>query len=105
MNADSVGGHKVYPLNQQIRGFPQIARLGALARLELGRAYEMSGDTAKTKAAYKEFLTLWKDGDPDIPTLSKLSAQSSNNTEQPEARNYFPYFCSRNAPTSFSSPA
>ena len=29
----------------------------------------MAGDTAKAKAAYKDFLTIWKDADPDIPIL------------------------------------
>ena len=42
---------------------------GSLARLQIGRAYAMAGDTAKAKAAYKDFLTLWKDADPDIPIL------------------------------------
>ncbi len=40
---------------------------GVLAHLQLGRAYALQGDTAKAKAAYQDFLTLWKDADPDIP--------------------------------------
>jgi eukaryotic-like serine/threonine-protein kinase len=40
---------------------------GALAHLQIGRAYVMQSDTAK--AAYQDFLTLWKDADPDIPIL------------------------------------
>ncbi len=43
--------------------------IGALAHLEIGRAYAMQGDTAKAKMAYQDFLTLWKDADPDIPVL------------------------------------
>jgi len=42
---------------------------GALARLNIGRAYAMQGETTKAKAAYQDFLTLWKDADPDIPIL------------------------------------
>ncbi len=42
---------------------------GALAHLGLGRAYAMQGDTAKARAAYQDFLTLWKDADQDIPIL------------------------------------
>jgi hypothetical protein len=38
-------------------------------RLGLARAQALHGDTAKAKAAYQYFLTLWKDADPDIPIL------------------------------------
>ena len=48
---------------------------GALANFQLGRAYAMAGDTAKAKAAYKDFLTLWKDADPDIPILKQAKAE------------------------------
>jgi eukaryotic-like serine/threonine-protein kinase len=47
----------------------------ALARLQLGRAYAMAGDTAKAKAAYQDFLTLWKDADPGIPILKEAKAE------------------------------
>jgi eukaryotic-like serine/threonine-protein kinase len=43
--------------------------IGALARLGLARACAMQGDTVKALAAYRDFLTLWKDADPDIPML------------------------------------
>ena len=49
--------------------------IGALAHLQLGRAYAMTKDTAKAKAAYKDFLTLWKDADPDIPILKEAKAE------------------------------
>jgi eukaryotic-like serine/threonine-protein kinase len=41
--------------------------IGALAHLQLGRAYAITGDTSKAKSAYKDLITLWKDADPDIP--------------------------------------
>ena len=49
--------------------------LGALAHLQLGRAYAMAGDTAKAKAAYQDFLTLWKDADADIPIYKQAKAE------------------------------
>jgi len=49
--------------------------IGALAHLQIGRAYAMQGDTAKAKAAYQDFLTLWKDADPDIPVLIAAKAE------------------------------
>jgi serine/threonine protein kinase/tetratricopeptide (TPR) repeat protein len=49
--------------------------IGALAHLNLGRAYAMAGDTAKAKTKYQDFLTLWKDADPDIPILKQAKAE------------------------------
>ncbi len=43
--------------------------IGAFAHLGLGRAYAMAGDSSKARTAYQDFLTLWKDADPDIPIL------------------------------------
>jgi len=57
------------------RGIVLNGPIGALARLQLGRAYAMAGDTAKAKAAYQDFLTLWKDADPDIPILKQAKAE------------------------------
>jgi len=49
--------------------------IGVLAHLQIGRAYAMSSDTTKAKAAYQEFLTLWKDADPDTPILKQAKAE------------------------------
>jgi eukaryotic-like serine/threonine-protein kinase len=57
------------------RGIVANAPVGALAHLGLGRAYTLSGDKTKAKAAYQDFLTLWKDADPDIPTLKQAKAE------------------------------
>jgi len=48
---------------------------GALARLGLARAYAFEGDTAKARAAYQDFLTLWKDADSDVPVLKEAKAE------------------------------
>jgi serine/threonine protein kinase/tetratricopeptide (TPR) repeat protein len=52
-----------------------IDSIGALAHLQLGRAYAMASDTAKAKAAYQDFLALWKDADSDIPILKQAKAE------------------------------
>jgi predicted Zn-dependent protease len=57
---------------QKILDHPGIVNndpTGVLAHLGLGRAYALSGDTAKARIAYQDFLALWKDADPDIPIL------------------------------------
>jgi predicted Zn-dependent protease len=48
---------------------------GAMARLGLARSYAMQGDTAKALTAYQDFLTLWKDADPNVPILRQAKAE------------------------------
>jgi eukaryotic-like serine/threonine-protein kinase len=57
------------------RGIVFADPIGALAHLQLGRAYVASGDMAKAKNAYQDFLTLWKDADEDIPVLKQARAE------------------------------
>ena len=49
--------------------------IGALAQLQLGRVFALSGDGVKAKAAYKAFLALWRDADADIPILKSARAE------------------------------
>jgi hypothetical protein len=63
---------------QKILNHPGVALnepIGALAHLGLGRAYVLSGETEKARAAYQDFLTLWKDADPDIPVLKQAKTE------------------------------
>ena len=57
------------------RGIVWNSPIGALAHLQLGRAYAGAGDTVKAKAAYQNFLTLWKDADADIPLLKQAKTE------------------------------
>jgi tetratricopeptide (TPR) repeat protein len=57
------------------RGIVAADPIGALAHLQLGRAFALSGDLAKSKTAYQDFLTLWKDADPDIPILKQAQVE------------------------------
>jgi eukaryotic-like serine/threonine-protein kinase len=59
------------------RGVVLSDPIGALARLQLGRAYALSGDKEKARAAYDDFLTLWKHADPDIPILERARAEDA----------------------------
>jgi DNA-binding winged helix-turn-helix (wHTH) protein/tetratricopeptide (TPR) repeat protein len=47
----------------------------ALARLGLARAYAAQGNTTKARTAYQDFLSLWKDADPDVPILNQAKAE------------------------------
>ena len=51
--------------------------LGPLAHLGLARAYVLQGETARARAAYADFLALWKDADPDIPVLIAAKGESA----------------------------
>jgi predicted Zn-dependent protease len=57
------------------RGVAMNSSWGALARLGLARAYALQGDTVKARAAYQDFLTLWKEADPDVPILKQAKAE------------------------------
>jgi tetratricopeptide (TPR) repeat protein len=57
------------------RGVVLADPVGALAHLQLGRAYCLMGDNAKAKTAYQDFLALWKDADPDLPILQQARAE------------------------------
>ncbi len=57
------------------RGVVVNQPMGALAHLQIGRAYAMQAETLKAKAAYQDFLTLWKDADPDISVLKQAKAE------------------------------
>ena len=57
------------------RGLVGADPIGALAHLQLGRTFAQSGDTARAKAAYQDFLTLWKDADADVPVLTQARAE------------------------------
>jgi len=56
-------------------GVVQNELIGAVAHLGLARAYTIVGDTAKARTAYQDFITLWKDADPDIPILKEAKAE------------------------------
>ncbi len=51
---------------------------GPLARLQLGRALVMAGDKEAARKSYQDFLTLWKDADPDIPIYKQAKAEYAN---------------------------
>jgi eukaryotic-like serine/threonine-protein kinase len=60
------GDHRTIVLNNP---------LGALARLQMGRAHAMQGDATRSRPAYEDFLNLWKDADPDVPIFRQAKAE------------------------------
>jgi serine/threonine protein kinase/predicted Zn-dependent protease len=57
------------------RGIVLNEPIGALAHLQIGRAYAMQGDKTKARTAYHDFFALWKEADPDIPILKQAKAE------------------------------
>jgi eukaryotic-like serine/threonine-protein kinase len=57
------------------RGLDPVAPIYALAHLELGRAYALAGDLVGARSAYEDFISIWKDADPDIPILKEAKAE------------------------------
>ena len=57
------------------RGVVGMDPIGPLAHLQLGRAFALSGDKTKAKAAYNSFFTLWKNADLDVPILKSAKAE------------------------------
>ena len=49
--------------------------MGAVARLQLGRALAQAGDTTKARAVYQDLLALWKDADPDLELPKQARAE------------------------------
>ena len=56
-------------------GMIQNEPIGSLARLGLGRAYAIAGESEKARTAYQDFFALWKDADPDVPILKQAKAE------------------------------
>jgi hypothetical protein len=73
-----MGRHREAAEFQKILDHPGIVAsdpIGPMACLQLARALSASGDRAKSAAAYKDLLTLWKDADPDIPVVQEAKAE------------------------------
>jgi len=57
------------------RGIVLADPIGALAHLQIGRAYAVAGNRDKAKIAYQDFLTLWKDADADLPVVKQARTE------------------------------
>ena len=57
------------------RGIVAGDPIGALAQLQLGKAFALSGDRTRARTAYQDFLALWKDADPGVPILKQAQAE------------------------------
>ena len=57
------------------RGIVISDPVGALAQVQLGRAYVLAGDKDNARTAYRDFLTLWKAADLEVPILKQAKAE------------------------------
>lgn len=57
------------------RGETMNSPLGPLAHLGLGRAYALTGDKDRSRTAYQDLLSHWKNADPDLPVLKEAKAE------------------------------
>ena len=57
------------------RGIVISDPVGALAQVQLGRAYVLAGDQDNARTAYRDFLTLWKAADLEVPILKQAKAE------------------------------
>ena len=57
------------------RGLAFNAPVGALAQLQLARAQAMSGDKSAARRSYQDFLSLWKQADPDLLPFKQAQAE------------------------------
>jgi predicted Zn-dependent protease len=62
---------KIIDLPGVLRGDP----VGALARLQLARAYDQQGSRDQARAAYQDFLALWREATPGIPILAAAKSE------------------------------
>jgi tetratricopeptide (TPR) repeat protein len=57
------------------RGIDPLDPVYSLARLGLGRALALQGQTPQARTAYQDFLAFWKDADPDLPVLKQAKEE------------------------------
>jgi eukaryotic-like serine/threonine-protein kinase len=65
-------------------GFSVRHVIGPLARLQLGRAQKMTGDNTSARKSYEDFLSIWKDADPDLPIHRQAKAEYAEIQKPPE---------------------
>jgi hypothetical protein len=72
---DGANAEEEYKKILNHRGVNTTTVLYPLAYLGLARAYAIENDAAQEKAAYQDFLSAWKDADPDIPVLNQAKGE------------------------------